>query len=157
VRRFHSASQLLLALWVGALLCFMTLVAPSLFRAYAPDEAARVVRILLPKLELLSIAVTVLALGFSAPAKEPKVRTILVAVSLAIALLSFLWLTPKMAELRALANDQMSQLQKDNPLRKEFGMLHGVSSTFMLMQVLLGLAALFFGARGRQSPMPTET
>lgn len=142
----HAVSQLLVAVWSGALICFMALVTPALFQAYAPDEAAKSVRLMLPRLDLLSIVLVALALGLSF--KASKVRSALLGTALLLALLSALWLTPAMAELRQQAGDKMSQVPKDNPLRQQFGRLHGVSSAGMALELLLGLAALTLGRRG---------
>lgn len=143
--RAHSASQLFVAVWVGALLCFMALVTPALFQAYAPDEAAKAVRIILPRLDLVSAGLLIAAIATGL--RLSRLRTGLLAVALLLALVSALYLTPTLAALRRQADDKLSQRSREDPLRKQFGRLHGVSSSAMVLELLLGLSALTLGRR----------
>ncbi|MFZ5472266.1 MAG: DUF4149 domain-containing protein [Myxococcota bacterium] len=143
---FRYLHQLVLGVWMGGLLCFGAVVAPALFRALTPAQAGAVVRQVIPALDVFGLfaAVGVLSLGLVYEGK-PRGRSVLRAAFLAgafvLALASAAVVTPRLAEIRREANDQVSALAPDDPLRREFGRLHGVSTGLMLGQLLLAFGA----------------
>ncbi len=64
--------------------------------------------------------------------------------ALSVALLSSLWLEPKIHDLRTQISD-FSDATKDNPARLEFGKLHGLSMGLALLEMLLVVATLVVG------------
>lgn len=136
-----------LVLWLGMLVAFAAFFAPSLFRHLpGPDQAGLVVRSVLPKLEVVGIAVSVLALGVAlsrAPLKGVSnfVRLGALSVALSCSALSAFVVTAKMERLREEAGGSVSSLDKSHPIRQQFGRLHGVSSGLMLLAFLAGLTA----------------
>jgi hypothetical protein len=151
---FRYLHRLLLGVWIGALLCFGAVIAPSLFQALTPAQAGSVVHLVFPKLDAFTVfaGFALLAMGIAVegrPAGRGRIRAGLVVAMTLLACTSAFAVTPRMAALRAQANPSMSDLPKEHPVRREFGRLHGVSSMLLLGEVLLGLGALAFPLRRR--------
>lgn len=149
--------RLLLGIWLGALLCFGAVVAPTLFKVLTPGQAGQVVRRVLPVLDGYGAiaGVVLLAVGWvveGAPRGRARLRVGALAGATLAAWVSLFVVTPRMSELRAQAADQISELPADHPLRREFGKLHGVSSSLSLAALLLGGVALAVPLRKRESP-----
>jgi len=143
--------------WAGALLAFGALFAPALFRVFTPPEAGEVVRQVIPALDALGLAAVAVAVAVAlmlegASTRRARARLALLALAAALAGASAGWVTPKMASLREEAGGAISALARDNPVRRQFGQLHGVSSGLMLLEWLLASAALAAapGRRERQ-------
>lgn len=148
--------RLLLSLWLGALVAFGAVFAPALFRVLTPAQAGSVVRQVIPVLDAFALfagpALIALALWREGrPRGRGAVRVALLSVMAGLALASAAVVTPRMAELRTAAGDQLSKLPSDDPVRREFGRLHGVSTGLMLGQLLLGLGVLGIPLRSRSS------
>ncbi len=126
-----KARLLLITLWVGSLWAFGYVAAPTLF-ATLHDRvlAGTVAGSLLRSEAWLSMAVGVILLGLIAVSKDVTQarRKLLMAVvvsMLVCTLVNYFGLWPVMAEAK-LAGD-----------RSRFGMLHGISMVFYLIQSLL--------------------
>ncbi len=153
--------RLLLGVWIGALLCFGAVVAPTLFRVLTPGEAGAVVRRVLPVLDtygvIAGVALLVLAWVCEGPPRgRARLRAGLVGAMTIAALGSVLVISPRMAALRAQAADQVSELPPEHPVRREFGRLHGASSALSLAELLLGLAALAIPLKHRATGRPED-
>lgn len=144
----QTAAVSLLALWIGASLFFAAVVTPALFAVSAPEDAARAVGRMLPRLDILTITLTGLAAALLVRKSWPM-RLLLVGIILAAALSEF-WVTPAVAAMREQAGAPISSLSKEDPLRKRFGMLHGLSSSLLVLRILLGVATLVLA--GRRQP-----
>jgi hypothetical protein len=146
--------KLVLALWLGSLFFFAAAVAPALFRVFEPPQAGTVVRQLIPFLDtygvLAAVTLIVLAAGVEG---RPRGRTLLRAAFLAgmgvLAAASMFGVTPRMERLRVSAGPSISALPPEDPVRRQFGMLHGVSTVLLLGEALLGLVVLGVDLRGR--------
>jgi hypothetical protein len=143
IRYFY---QLLLGLWLGAILCFGAVVAPALFRSLGPGQAGTVVRSIIPVLDGFALVAgpVLLVLAFlyeGRPRGVRLIRALMICAMVLLAAVSSLAISPRMSSLRAEVGDRISELPKDDPIRKEFGRLHGVSTTLMLAELVLGLAA----------------
>ena len=140
-----------LSLWLGSIFFFAAAVAPALFRTLSSAESAGVVGRLIPFLDVFGLIAGPVLVGLAAVAEgRPRGRTavragLLGAMSV-LALVSLAVVTPKMEGLRAQAGS-ISALAPDDPLRHQFGMLHGVSTLLMLGEALCGLVALGFAVR----------
>jgi len=139
--------RLLLGVWIGALLCFGAVLAPALFQALTPGQAGAVVHLIFPRLDAFTVAAGFVLLGLGvaaegAPKGRARWRVGLLGAMTVLALASAFAVTPRMAVLRSQAGGNISDLPREDPIRREFGRLHGVSSVLMLGEVLLGLAVL---------------
>lgn len=145
----QTLSLSLFALWIGAALFFAVIVTPALFASYTPEESAKAVGRMLPKLDLLILALT--SVAAIAMTRRSVPLLMLVVAIVASSIVSAAWITPAVASLREAAGAPMSTLAKDNPLRQRFGMLHGISSALLLLRILLGAATIVVASR---SPRP---
>jgi hypothetical protein len=143
-----------LALWLGSLFFFAAAVAPALFKVFEPPQAGSVVRQLIPFLDTYGVLGAVGLIGLAAVVEgRPRGRALLRAALLAgmgaLAAASLFGVTPRMERLRISAGPSLSALPPDDPVRRQFGMLHGVSTVLMLGEALLGLGVLGLDLRGR--------
>jgi hypothetical protein len=142
--------RLLLGVWLGALLCFGAVVAPALFKVLAPGQAGSVVRQVIPVLDLYGLIAGVVLVAVSLayegrPRGKSAVRLgLLAAMVIAVAISAF-YVSPTMESLRESVGGEMSKLAPGDPVRRQFGALHGVSSVLMALELVLGLVALGLG------------
>lgn len=148
--------RLVVGVWMGGLLCFGAVLAPALFRVLTPEQAGSVVREVFPSLDVFALVAGVMLVALSvAHDGVPRswlhrIRVVVLSVMFGCAAVSFWWVTPKMEALRRQANDSVSALPKEDPVRRQFGALHGVSATLMLAELAFGLGALALGPRSRR-------
>ena len=138
--------------WVGSIIFFSFVVAPSLFRALPHlDEAGAVVGLSLAGLHHLGVGAAVLFL-LSAVLIARSMRGLVRAPSLAVVLMLALtvasqWVViPRMEALRA----EMGSIEataQDNAARVEFDRLHGISVDLEVAVLLGGIVAIFLVAR----------
>ncbi|GAB3544220.1 DUF4149 domain-containing protein [Noviherbaspirillum agri] len=133
------ARLLIATLWVGSLWTIGYLVAPTLFstlddRALAGSIAGSMFRIE-AWLSLFCAAVLLVTSRSASTEAATKSVNWLVLGMVACTLLGYFGLQPFMADLRASAE----QGGVMNPaLRTQFGVVHGISSAFYLIQSMLG-------------------
>ena len=125
-----KARLLLVTLWAGSLWAIGYVAAPTLFRTLDTVTAGAVAGNLLRSEAWLSMAVGVVLLGLVAVSKDVTEgrRKLLLAVvvsMLVCVLVNYFGLWPVMAEAK-IAGD-----------RSRFGMLHGISMVFYLIQSVL--------------------
>lgn len=148
--------QLLATVWCGSLWTIGYVVAPTLFamledRQLAGSIAGRLFHaeawIGLATGCFLLLAATALVRRGQAAYK--RLRWLVLAMLVCV-LVGYFGLQPFMASLRAQA-DALGVAVGDSPYRARFGMLHGVSSVFYLVQSLLGLMLIWKAAGIRQA------
>lgn len=136
--------RLVVTVWVGSLLTIGYVVAPTLFATLADSVLAGTIAGRLFRIEAwIGIACAVILLGlarFAPHDQNDKMRkrmTLLAGGMLACILVGYFALQPFMAELReaAAASGGMT-----GDIKARFGLLHGVSSAFYLLESILGLA-----------------
>lgn len=141
---------IVVALWLGGGVFLMAVAAPSAFR-FAPDSlvAGTIVGAMLAKWRYASIFAP-LVLLIAEWRRERLQRTAPVLVLVAAVMLASLQIFTdmKVHEMRAASPVAIGSLSKSDPVRKRFGMLHGISSSLMLAQLLL--AAGYVAAAGRK-------
>jgi len=148
---FLTRVRLLIAtFWVGALWAVGFVVAPTLFstlsdRALAGTIAGSLFNIV----AWLSLfcAAALLALLFQArrgaQAQPSKLNYYLVVGMVACTLIGYFALQPQMAELRLVLHSVAdSNIAALADARKQFGILHAVSTGFYIVQSLLGAALI---------------
>jgi uncharacterized membrane protein len=149
---------LALGTWVGAILFLSFVIAPGAFATLPTRESAgAVVGMALTRLHILGYVAGVTALvarGFRLRPISAVVGPVGIAIVLMLVLTfaSQQFVSARMADLRvqmAAAHGSIDATPKDDPLRAEFGRLHGLSTAAELAVLLLGLTALFFAVRSR--------
>ena len=145
-----------LSTWTGCILFLTLIVAPGAFATLPTREiAGAMVGMALTRLHFLGyiaggiflIATCIEARGVSALARPAAV---LVIAMLLLTILSQQAITPRIASLRAqmsAAHGSIDATPTNDPLRAQFGKLHGLSTLLELVVLLLGLAALFLTVR----------
>ena len=143
----HRVFRLLSAVWVGSLLTIGYAVAPVLFktleRMTAGSVAAQLVRIE----AILGVVCGVLLLALSnqqvrrGSSEYRRVRWVVAAMVVCV-LVGYFALQPFMNALRVAAMDAGTDIA-NSPYASRFGMLHGVSSVFYLVESVLGLMLIW--------------
>lgn len=148
------AAIVLAALWLGAALLAVTVVAPGAFavlptRALAGDMVGRV----LPVLFAGAMAVPLLVLAVAPSARRSGLARVS-ALASALAAAAALWVVdPRIAAVRAAAVVPIDQLAPTDPRRAMFGVLHAGSVALLglamvAVALLLLLLARAAGASG---------
>ena len=139
--------RLILTLWLGSIFFFAAAVAPALFRTLSGADSGAVVRELIPRIDAGGLLAGPLLIGLAwavegRPSGRARVRAVLWGTMAVLAAVSLTVVTPRLDRLRARAVPSISALPSDDPLRREFGALHGVSTLLMLGVATFGLVTL---------------
>ncbi|AFQ48575.1 membrane protein [Burkholderia sp. A9] len=143
----HRVFRLLSAVWVGSLLTIGYAVAPVLFKMLERMTAGSVAAQLFRIEAILGVVCGVLLLALSnqqvrrGSGDYRRVRWI-VAAMVACVLVGYFALQPFMNALRVAAMDAGTDIA-NSPYASRFGMLHGVSSLFYLVESVLGLMLIW--------------
>jgi uncharacterized membrane protein len=140
-----------LVVWIGGLIFFAFVLAPTAFQVLPSTHlAGNVVGRALGKLHWIAIVSGVVYLVSSllysyiidGTAHVFAMRNVLICLMLALTLLSQFWIIPRMDTLRAQVAD-FASVPVDNPLRLQFDALHAWSTRVESAVLLLGLIAVF--------------
>ncbi|WP_321870364.1 DUF4149 domain-containing protein [Burkholderia ubonensis] len=143
----HRVFRLLSAVWVGSLLTIGYAVAPVLFRSLDRMTAGSVAAQLFRIEAVVGVVCGVLLLVLSNQQvrrgcdEYRRVRWILAAM-VGCVLIGYFALQPFMNALRVAAMDAGTDIA-NSPYASRFGMLHGVSSLFYLVESVLGLMLIW--------------
>ncbi|PCE27191.1 DUF4149 domain-containing protein [Burkholderia ubonensis] len=143
----HRVFRLLSAVWVGSLLTIGYAVAPVLFRSLERMTAGSVAAQLFRIEAVLGVVCGVLLLVLSNQQvrrghdEYRRVRWILAAM-IGCVLIGYFALQPFMNALRVAAMEAGTDIA-NSPYASRFGMLHGVSSLFYLVESVLGLMLIW--------------
>jgi hypothetical protein len=130
--------RLAISLWAGGNAIFSLLLTPILFKTEGRDIAARIVGNLFPAYFRWGLACGAIALicRLASRGFELKLPVLVLVVMITVTLFQAFSVEPRAAELkRQIGSFQTTS--KDDPLRKEFSKLHGVSAVCNL-SVLAG-------------------
>jgi uncharacterized membrane protein len=143
-----------LVVWIGGLIFFAFVLAPTAFQVL-PDThlAGNVVGRALGKLHWIAIVSGIVFLIASllycrltdGTAHVFAMRHVLICVMLGLTLFSQFWVIPRMDALRASVGD-FAKVTLDNPARVQFDALHVWSTRVEGAVLLLGLVAVFLTA-----------
>lgn len=140
--------RLVVTVWVGSLLTIGYVVAPTLFATLADSVLAGTIAGRLFRIEAwIGVVCSVILLGlarFAPHGRNDKASTRmtwLVGGMLACILVGYFALQPFMADLRAAAAASGGMT---GDIKARFGLLHGISSTFYLVESILGLALVLW-------------
>jgi len=151
------AALILVALWLGAALLTVAVVAPGAFavlptRALAGEMVGRV----LPVVFAGAIAVPAVVLGM-VPAARRSGLAVTASLAAVVAAGVALWVVnPRIAALRAAAVMPIDQLAASDPRRTMFGLLHGVSVALLGLAMLAIVALLVPLARAAVARAPSS-
>ncbi|MEK7915481.1 DUF4149 domain-containing protein [Burkholderia contaminans] len=143
----HRVFRLLSAVWVGSLLTIGYAVAPVLFKTLERMTAGSVAAQLFRIEAILGVVCGVLLLALSnqqvrrGSSDYRRVRWIVAAMVVCV-LVGYFALQPFMNALRMAAMDAGTDIA-NSPYASRFGMLHGVSSVFYLVESVLGLMLIW--------------
>jgi len=121
--------RLVVALWAGGNAIFTLVLTPVLFKTEGRDIAARIVGNLFPGYFRWGLVCGVIALvcrllGHGCGAKTP---VLLLTFMLLVTSFQAFYVEPKAAELKRQIGS-FEATPKENPLRREFAKLHGISA-----------------------------
>ena len=139
---------LFLAVWFGAGLAFMMIVAPDVFdvldsRQAAGDVIAKVVDHLdLFGLVAGPVILLSLLVGYLPLAVPLRLRAAAAVVMTVLAGVSGRWLSPRMVELRNAMGRPIDDVAASDPLKVQFTNLHTASEAMMFVHVALALLLL---------------
>ena len=143
-----------LVIWIGGLIFFAFVLAPTVFQVL-PDThlAGNVVGRTLGKLHWLAIISGVVFLASSliysrmsaGTVQVFAMRHVLIFVMLALTLFSQFWIIPRMDTLRASVGD-FAAVPLNSPARVQFDALHAWSTRVEGAVLLLGLVAIYLCA-----------
>ncbi|KVE88874.1 hypothetical protein WI99_08305 [Burkholderia cepacia] len=143
----HRVFRLLSAVWVGSLLTIGYAVAPVLFKTLERMTAGSVAAQLFRIEAILGVVCGVLLLVLSnqqvrrGSSEYRRVRWVVAAMVVCV-LVGYFALQPFMNALRVAAMDAGTDIA-NSPYASRFGMLHGVSSVFYLVESVLGLMLIW--------------
>ncbi|MCU1245854.1 MAG: hypothetical protein JWN02_1764 [Acidobacteria bacterium] len=138
--RSGYVAKLVHAVWLGAG-AFILLVATAVFRAAGdPITAGNVVGAMLTRWHYLALAAPLILLAMEWNRSRPRLLALLFAAILLASLQSLA--DVKIRTIRESSYSPISDLPRESPTRRRFGMLHGASSLLLVGQVLLAAAAL---------------
>ena len=141
-----------IVLWIGGMAFFSFLAAPSIFHVLPREEAGKVVADIFPKYYWQGIICGAIALATSVVLGMRErwnilliARTITIVVMLIGVLYAVAILQPKMQAVKAQVTS-FDSLSPTDPLRLEFGRLHGRSFSVNAAVLLLGVVVVFITA-----------
>ncbi len=151
------AALILVALWLGAALLTVAVVAPGAFavlptRALAGEMVGRVLPVVFAG--AIVVPAAVLALVPSARRSALAVTASLAAAVAAVVALKVV--NPRTEALRAAAVMPIDQLAPTDPRRTMFGLLHGVSVALLGLAMLALAALLVLLARASSERAPSS-
>lgn len=132
--------RLAAGLWLGSAF-FMMLAASAAFRAAAtPTEAADVVGAMLTRWHYIALAAPLLLFALELRRVRFGVLVVLFVAIVAASLQGFA--DVRIRHIRWASDVPISHLDRSNPIRRQFGMLHGISSGLLLVQAVLAAAVV---------------
>jgi len=145
-----------LVAWIGGLIFFAFVLAPTVFApGVLPNThlAGNIVGRSLGKLHWIAIVSGIIFLASSllysrltdGTAHVFATRNVLICLMLGFTLLSQFWIIPRMDTLRATVSD-FATVPLDNPARAQFDALHAWSTRVESAVLLLGLVAVYLTA-----------
>ena len=141
--------RLALALWVGGMSVFTFVVTPVIFRTQTRDSAGKIVGALFPVYFRFCLVVTAAALvaraasGRAFTGARQLAGTFLIVFCLSIVSYHTFGVAPRMAEVRETIVS-METTPEENPARREFSRLHGLSMTLNLVVIVFGVVLILW-------------
>ena len=149
--------RLALALWVGGMSVFTFVVTPVIFRTQPRDSAGEIVGALFPVYFRFCLGAVVIALAARAAAGEAVsgarqlAGTFLIVLSLGIVSYHTFGLAPRMEAVRQTVVS-LETTPKEDPARREFSRLHGISMALNLAVIVAGVILILGYDALRRAP-----
>lgn len=126
---FDVLYRLAISLWAGGNAIFTLMLTPILFKTESRDVAGRIVGNLFPGYFRWGLACGIMALicRLAGRGVDFKLPVIVLALMLAVTSFQAFYVEPKAADLKRRIGS-FETTAKDDPLRKEFAKLHGISA-----------------------------
>jgi uncharacterized membrane protein len=141
--------RLALALWVGGMSVVTFVVTPVIFRTQTSEAAGKIVGAIFPVYFRFCLVVAVVALvaraaaGVAFSGARQLAGTALIVLCLGIVSYHTYGLAPRMAEVRETIVS-LTAAPKENPARREFSRLHGLSMTLNLVVIAFGVVLILW-------------
>lgn len=139
--------RIAISLWVGGIALFTFVVTPVIFKTQGRDAAGKIVGAIFPLYFRYSLVLTVIALAARIVAGEAFrggrqwAGTLLVVTALLLTGYQAFRLTPHMERIKQ-SVVSFEARPADDPARKEFSRLHGISMVLNLVVLLEGAALI---------------
>ena len=153
-----SVFRLAISLWLGGMALFTFIVTPTIFATLPRDAAGRSVGAIMPLyfrygLILTGIAFIVRIVSREAwPGARRQMGTVLLAAAVVLTAFQSFGLEPRMAAVkRTIPSFDTTPLE--DPARKEFSKLHGISMALNLLLILDGAVLVAGGEFFRMSTL----
>ena len=138
------------ALWFGSGM-FVIIVAPAVFRSAGdPSTAADVVGAMLTRWHYIALGAPLLLLAIEWRRERPLVMAIIVLAVIMAAAEAIADVRIRMIRMSAPA--PISSLSPNDPLRRQFGLLHGLSTLLLLAQVIAAGTTIVIESQEPTSP-----
>jgi hypothetical protein len=139
-------TRLIHAFWLGSGAFLIAVAAPAAFRSAGhPTAAANVVGAMLGRWHYIALAAPLILLALEWRRARIVVLSIIFAAVILAAAQAMVDL--RIRSIRAKSPVPISELSRDDSLRRQFGRLHGVSSLLLVGQVLAATAAIIASER----------
>lgn len=142
--------RLAMAFWVGGAALFTFVLAPVIFKTHSRDVAGEIVGVLFPGYFLWGLATGAVALVCLCFLRGRYFRSILLLLVLMLGLNSYqaFSIEPRAAALKQQIAS-FETIAKDDPLRRQFAGLHGLSMALNLAVLLGGVVIIALPRRNR--------
>jgi uncharacterized membrane protein len=136
--------RLALALWVGGMAVFTFVMTPVLFKSYGRDAAGAIVGTMMPVYFRYSVVLVAAALaarllaGQAAPGARRLLGSALLASALLVSATHAFVLLPRIEAVKKTVVS-FESTPKDDPARREFSRLHGLSMALNLLLLAEGV------------------
>lgn len=132
--------RLAVSLWLGGAALFTFVLTPILFRSESRDVAARIVGLFFPGYFRWGVACGVIAITcrLVMAGKGTIPAAVIIALMLTLSSIQAFYIEPKAAEIKK----QIASFEttpKDDPRRREFSKLHGISAVCNLSVIAGGV------------------
>ena len=135
-----AITRLIQALWLGSGVFLMLSASAAFSAATNPTDAANVVGAILTRWHYIALLAPLLLMFLEWRRSRP---VMLVILFVAVLLASFqALLDTRIRMIRAESFTPISSLPSNDPVRRQFGMLHGISQLFLLGQVIAAATAI---------------
>lgn len=137
----HALYRLAVACWLGGVTLFTFVLTPILFKTQARDLAGKIVGVLFPGYFRYGLVCGVVALACLLLQRGPRFVPALVLLVMMLGATAFqaFVIEPKAADIKTRIVS-FETTSKDDPLRKEFSRLHGISAVCNLAVFVGGVA-----------------
>lgn len=132
--------RLAISLWLGGAALFTFVLTPVLFRSEPRDVAARIVGLFFPGYFRWGVACGIVAIicRLALGGKGTTPAAVIIALMLSLASFQAFYIEPKAAEIKKQI-PSFETTPKEDPMRRQFSKLHGVSAVCNLSVIVGGV------------------